>query len=50
MPCVFAIISAMPAKRHKRLKNVQILPIKILAYEREYFLFVSLNRNCVNLV
>ena len=41
---------AIAANRHKRLKNVQILPIKILAYEREYFLLVSLNKNCLNLV
>ena len=27
-----------------------MFPIKILAYEREYFLFVSLNRNCLNRV
>ena len=47
---MFAIRSAIAAKRHKRLKNVQIFPIKILAYEREYFLLVSLNKNCLNRV
>ena len=43
-----AYTSAAAASMHRKLKKVQRLPMKMLAYDLEYFWFVSLNRNCEN--